>query len=190
MIIGFGYKSRVGKDTAAKFFLQEFRIRPELRNKYKNCQHKMFAWKLKQMCYELYAWAGVKEPIYYENNPEERYKIIPTLGCHVVDLWIKFGNCIRENVCPETWCNYLLYVSTGCDGLFISDLRFPNEAEAIKKKGGILVNIKNSRGKENKSDKFLDNYTGWDYEIENEGTLNEYYGKLENLLQQITANRQ
>lgn len=57
------------------------------------------------------------------------------------------------------------------DKWIITDVRFPNEAEAIKKRGGILIRVNNPDyvpyPEEHKSETELDSYNGFDFMINN-----------------------
>lgn len=66
----------------------------------------------------------------------------------------------------------------------ISDVRFPNEAKAIKDRGGILirVNRESSSSSIHESEIALDNYTDWDYVIDNNGTIEELTEKVRQIL--------
>lgn len=64
-ILGLGHYSRTGKDTLANAMIEWFgQFYPEL-----TVKKLPLAWKLKQITYELYAWAGVREPEFYD-TPE------------------------------------------------------------------------------------------------------------------------
>ena len=57
-IIAIGHYRRVGKDTFANSLVEKARqLDPRLR-----VGKRSWAWKLKQICHELYAWAGLREP--------------------------------------------------------------------------------------------------------------------------------
>ncbi len=102
------------------------------------------AWKLKQTCFELYAWAGVMPPEHYETKEGEKdcELFLPALEMTVVELWVAFGTkAIRNNVYDRTWLDYLLKTDHQCDVLLIPDIRFPNAAEAIKEMGGIAIKV-------------------------------------------------
>lgn len=64
----------------------------------------------------------------------------------------------------------------------ITDVRFPNEVEAIKSRGGMLIKIERPRLKlskhEHSSETALDHYTDWDLVIQNDGTIVELFNKI------------
>lgn len=69
-----------------------------------------------------------------------------------------------------------------------TDTRFPNEAKAIKEKGGILIRVnRNTKNLENlhPSETALDNYQDWDYVIDNNGTIEELISKVQTVLDEI-----
>ncbi len=177
-VIAFGHKRRVGKDTASRFLMTHFRIQMPRKNIMKGS----FANTLKDVSYIMYKWAGIKEGIYYENNPEERYKVIPALGMHVVDVWIKVGNLMRS-IYEGTWIEALMF-NTNADILIISDLRYPNEAQKIRDMGGILIRIDRPDApiSNDVSDNALNDWTDWDYIIHNKGTLKDYSNQIHDLI--------
>lgn len=71
----------------------------------------------------------------------------------------------------------------------ITDVRFPNEAEAIKKRGGILIRTNNPDyvpyENEHLSETALDSYNDFDYIIENDKSkgLKELSQKVKNILE-------
>ena len=134
------------------------------------------AWKLKQQCYELYAWAGVMPPEHYETKEGEKDRDVklPALGMTAVELWVAFGTkAIRNNVHDRTWLDYLLKTDHQCDVLLIPDIRFPNEADAIKEMGGLAIKVVRPGYGPRKTvaDRALLGYDGWDYVIGAEGTM-------------------
>jgi hypothetical protein len=81
----------------------------------------------------------------------------------------------------------------------VTDVRFPNEADAIKNRGGILIRInRNSLSKdkiknaiektngylpaEHESETALDNYNKFDYIVENNSSIEELINKINNIL--------
>jgi hypothetical protein len=69
----------------------------------------------------------------------------------------------------------------------ISDVRFLSECEMIKELGGHMIKINRFTNHESthSSENSLENYDGWDYTIENEGTLEEYKDKIKNLMNYV-----
>ena len=85
----------------------------------------------------------------------------------------------------------------------ITDTRFPNEMDAVKSKNGLVIKVERSlklrKGYDtpnetdlHPSETSLDNYTEWDYVIENNGTLEELRAKVmlilekENLIKYVS----
>jgi hypothetical protein len=79
----------------------------------------------------------------------------------------------------------------------ITDLRFPNELEAIKQRGGITIrvnrpaiNYKNHAGllqliEEHPSETSLDYITDWDYVIDNSGSINDLIDKVRDIVKNL-----
>jgi hypothetical protein len=65
----------------------------------------------------------------------------------------------------------------------ITDVRFPNEAVAIKRAGGTLVKINRPDVAvlEHPSEHALDDWDQWDLVIDNDGTLEEFRHKCKAL---------
>lgn len=66
----------------------------------------------------------------------------------------------------------------------ISDVRFLNEAKAIKDRNGILIRLNRNIGLESmhESETALDNYDDWDYIIENNDTIEDLIEKVKEIL--------
>ncbi len=169
LFLGLGHYSRTGKDTTANAFLTHYGS---------GALKRSFAWKLKQICCELYAWAGLQPPEYYETpegGPARDIKL-PGLDMTPVEVWVAFGtDAVRKNVYEATWVDYLLRNDHQCDVLVIPDVRFPDEAEAIKKVGGKIIKVvRPGKGPRNTvADRALLGYDGWDYIIGESGDIND-----------------
>ena len=93
-----------------------------------------------------------------------------------VEVWVAFGtDTVRKNVYEATWVDYLLKNAHQCEVLVIPDVRFPNEAEAIKSAGGKLIKVvRPGDGPRNTvADRALLDYDGWDYVIGSSGEMSE-----------------
>src|SRR5215831_6539922 len=97
-IVGLGHRKFCGKDTIAKFLCTEYR----LRNPKSNVVRRGFAYKLKQTCYELYGWAGLRSPEYYDQYPDNKEDFLPLIGKTVRQIWIEVGMALR-GVYHATW---------------------------------------------------------------------------------------
>jgi hypothetical protein len=103
-----------------------------------------WAWKLKQICHELYAWAGLREPEFYETEPGAslREVVLPIINKSPRQIWIDFGTpAVREKVYEDTWVDYVLKNEHPYDVLIIPDTRFLNEAGAVMAQGGELLKV-------------------------------------------------
>jgi hypothetical protein len=185
-IIGLGHFSRAGKDSLANYLLLSCK-----RRKLKAIKMP-FAWKLKQICHELYAWAGLREPEYYDTATGEKYRDVnlPALGMTPVEIWVAFGTpAVREKVYDMTWVDYVLKTKHDADVLIIPDVRFPNEVEAIKEAGGFLIKVVRPgvKPKQTVADQALVDYDGWDDVVGKSGKLDELHEYAKKLAASIKA---
>lgn len=162
-IIGLGHYSRTGKDTFANAVVAWFRANSKL-----SAKKIPFAWKLKQICHDLYAWDGMREPEFYDTLDGEKFRDIklPTVGKTPVEIWVAMGTpAIREKVYERTWIDFLLKSDHQCDVLVVPDVRFPNETSAILDAGGTLHKVvRPGYGPRNTvADRALLGYKGWNY---------------------------
>ena len=105
----------------------------------------------------------------------------------------------RQIIHPNIWVNALFadfennksdWLSATNSNWIITDVRFPNEAKAVKDRGGILIRINRPqyldnglviRKDEHLSETALDDYDGFDYVIENDGTVQDLIDKVKSL---------
>ena len=64
--------------------------------------------------------------------------------------------------------------------LVITDVRYPNEAELVKKAGGLMIRVDRETGQEDphSSENLLDDFEGFDYRLTNNGTLKDLEAKV------------
>ena len=181
MIIAIGHQRDVGKDVAAQIFATQFKVQnPSL-----DVRHVAFADPIYEICEKMYGWAGMKNKRFYDNNKELKEKILPSLGKSPRQILIDVGMNMRDTY-ERTWLDYTL--SLKADLIFISDLRFPNEAQAIKDAGGFLIKVHRDLEHVTESgdpDNQLLSWTDWDMEIHNDGTLQEYAKKIRETVNEI-----
>lgn len=101
------------------------------------------------------------------------------------------GTDLGRNIDPDIWVHKfeskLRSLSPHLD-LVCTDLRFPNEAECLKANGFKIIKIvRDSRpemgGNENHiSETALDDYDGWDAIVHNNGTMLDFYDRLDRIV--------
>lgn len=174
LFIGLGHYKRTGKDSFADYLIQA------LANKHCGISvtKTSFAWKLKQVCFELYAWAGLKPPEYYETKEgaEFREVILPAIGKSPRQIWIDFGTkAVRDNVYERTWLDYVTRSTYQHDVVIVPDVRFGNEFEELLRADGLLIKIIRpgfSPGP-NRPDRTLLGEQRWSNVIGTSGTMSE-----------------
>lgn len=170
IIVAIGYKKSRGKDSLANF------IKDHLSIHCKGCIVRKvgFADKLKDLCYQLYSWAGLQRGVYYESHYDEKEIILPAIGMSPRDIWISVGNALR-GVYGYTWIHYVTKNPQNVDVLLCKDLGFWNEAEEVRATpNSVLVKMDRegplaSDGRETE----LDGWSDWDAIAANHGTLPE-----------------
>ena len=131
----------------------------------------------------MYGWAGLREPEFYESREGEQYRevVLPKIGKSPRQIWIDMGTkAVRRHVYEPTWLDYLLKGQHNLDVMVIPDVRFPNEAEAIRKSGGVLIKVvRPGYGPgPDVADRALLGYDGWDYVIGGDAGSSESLARL------------
>jgi hypothetical protein len=183
LIIGLSGYARSGKDEAAKVLVEEFGF-----------ERIAFADKLRDFLYAL-------NPVV--NPTPERYfvaHLAPKRLREVIDQYswdgykeTEHGNEIRgllqrlgteagrQTLWDSIWID-AAFAGKPEDGRYVvTDVRFPNEAEAVRNRGGVLWRITRSGvgpANSHPSETSLDDYENFAQYIENVGTLEEFHGKV------------
>lgn len=174
-VIGLGHYARVGKDEFANMLIGHCeKMDPLLR-----VRKASLARKLKEHCFELYAWAGLRDPEFYETEEGAalREVVLPEIGKSPRQIWIDYGTpAVREQVYEHTWIKYVLHSNSDVDVLVIPDVRFFNEVDIIRDHGPshlIKVVRPGHAPGNNKPDRELLGWGGWDNVIGHYGKLDE-----------------
>lgn len=88
---------------------------------------------------------------------------------------------------PNAWVNALMNKYKEDNKWIVTDVRFPNEADIIRKKGGILIRvIRVTTGdiSTHPTEIALDDYTEFDHIIYNHGSLEELEARLKSILKE------
>ena len=176
-LIAFAGISGTGKDTCADYLV----------SKHKGTKFS-FASLLKALCQVLFGHKGLKGEDYYNDNRDARKDVLWTdpqgKEFTAVDVWVHVGTKMRE-VYEDVWLDALTarmkYEPE--TSFFIADCRHENELKRIQELGGKVYYVKNSEVKPNPKATMdhLITEDMCDGVIENEGTLEELYAKLDEL---------
>jgi hypothetical protein len=157
-LIGIGHKKHVGKDTFAQILKEE--LEKDSKNR---VVIRGFAKSLKQ---DIAGLLGIYEEE-IEENKEVFRPIMQWYGTDYIKNYRKL---------PKHWIDKLdqCILTWNPTHFIIPDVRFKDEAEYVKSNGGILIKI--NRPNIQSTDKHsseceLSDYTGWDGELNNNGTL-------------------
>ena len=169
---------RSGKDTVGSYLIQNY-----------SCKRYAFADEVKRLARELFP-----EEFVQNDKP--------------VDLLQWLGNTMRQRN-PDVWINRLSTMiqltKDPVPNLVVTDVRYPNEVQALKNLGFTIVkvqvpvevSIERSKATEvNFTEELLlheseqlaqSNEQYYDYIIENTGTLEELYSKVEEMVEVLKS---
>lgn len=167
VLIGLVGRKQVGKDTAADYLCRHYGF-----IKY------AFAQPLKQMCQQLFFLSDdqlsdntLKEAIdpRWGRSPRQILQVVGTdmfRNHWDVNFWVDhFGVWVRQQEGAH---------------IVVSDVRFQNEADAIKDRGGLLIQIKRgSAGTGDGHASETQNIKGVDRVIVNDGDLSKLYTQID-----------
>lgn len=95
-------------------------------------------------------------------------------------------NCGRNIIHHNIWVNALFAdYNNVFQNWIITDVRFLNEVEAIKKRNGFIIRVERNLEDQNdqhESEIALDKYEGFDYIVQNNGTIEELIEKIKQIL--------
>lgn len=172
-IIGIHGKIGSGKDTLADYIIE----------KQSSFVKKSFAFKLKYMTSFL---TGVDLEDCFTQEGKNIY--MPEWGMTVGEFQQKMGTeGMRNGVHEDGWVLSLFseYDPENYEqDWIITDVRFPNEAQAILDRKGLLIKLegdpakiraKSKRNMDHPSETALDNWTNWSYTYTNDKSLEDLY---------------
>jgi hypothetical protein len=171
MIIGISGKANAGKDTLAEW------IQIYSRRVIK------IDWEIKSFAYNVKHVASILTglPVEFMITRAGKAAFLSGFGMTGGALQQKIGEGIRNTVHENAWVMALLsgYKASDDPRWIIPDVRYQNEARAIRALGGMLVRVNRDavddcgRDPNHSSEIDLDNWTDWDFVIQNDGTLND-----------------
>lgn len=167
MIIGLGYRAQSGKDTVGRMLVQGYGF------------HRVgFADALKDVC--SYLCFGAIFP--HVHHPDFKQDFTP-FGLTGGQLFQKVGVALREAV-PGIWIDaaHLLPKLVTYGSVVVTDVRFPDEAKAIKDLGGILIEIRRHVPLDDHVSETSGAQIKWDHVIKNDGSLVDLKRKVDELM--------
>lgn len=184
-LIGICGIKKSGKDTSADYLINNYAL-----------TKKAFADPLKKACKELFYLTDdqLYGPQDIKESADQRW-----FGCSARTILQYVGtDLLRDQlnkIMPELgedifvynfklWYEAELQKNTIPPHIIISDVRFQNEVDYIKKLGGIVIRINRPSVETNDmhpSEKSIKNLINIDYDVDNIGTLDELYGKINDI---------
>jgi hypothetical protein len=178
MLIGLTGKRLSGKDTCGDYICENFNYkRYAFADPLKKAVQNMFDFSDEQ----LYSEKKEEKDIYWDIEPR---RVLQIFGTDIV------RNLFPKYLLPKLGNNFWIKrfeiwyeKNKNPTGIIVTDLRFQNEIDIIKKLGGIVIKIKREGGR-NKSEidkheseniEMLENI---DYKINNDSTKEELYKKI------------
>jgi hypothetical protein len=162
MIIGLSGYAGVGKDTLAKYIVE---LDPSF-------EIKKFSGKLKEV-------ASLLTGIPVDSFENQKFKTMELSGWDMTvrELLQKLGTeAIRDGLHEDAWVNALFANYHQGENWVITDMRFPNEYEAVKRFGGMAVRLWRPNVNPinyHESEVALDNHA-FDYIASNEGNEDDW----------------
>ena len=167
-LIGFAGKARSGKDTAGKYLVDNYQF-----------AHYYFAKPLKDGAKAMFNLT--------DEQIENKEKVIEPWGRSPRELYQLLGTDVARSIDVRVWIkNAEMFIKKRAGfSVVITDVRFSNEAEWIRKQGGVVIYLESKTrgindGTGHASENGL-NGDDVDVYIENDGTINQLYEKIEAL---------
>lgn len=128
LIIGLAGRAGSGKSTCAQRLIDEYGATPF-----------SFALPLKELARDVFGFS----PEQVFGSQAEKETVDPRWGLSPRELLIRLGNGARIRLGPDVWVRACMnaIASSDCSIAVISDVRYPNEAEAITEAGGYVIRL-------------------------------------------------
>jgi len=193
MLIGLVGLIGSGKDTVAEQLVKQH-----------NFKRDSFAKSLKDATANIFGWDRAlleghsKESREWREQPDRFWS--EKFGKEITPRWILqyFGTEVcRENMLDSIWVDSLVARYRG-ENTVISDTRFVNEINTIRKQGGKIVLVKRGEipsREEMQASGAHQSEWDWigckfDYEINNNGTLQELYTSVDSMISHLLQDHQ
>lgn len=175
MIIGLGYRARSGKDVVADYLVNKYGFKKTA-----------FAASLKEACRTIFHLTDRQLYGDLKEVPDEFWGVTPRYILQRVGT-----ECMRDGYDKSIWVRSLERQVTQPGNWVITDVRFVNEAEAVKRWGGNVFRIdRPGVGVTGGIDKHpseveMDVYHEWDAIIKNDGTFEKLYKIIDEVVKHV-----
>ena len=180
MIVGFGYRKGTGKDQSALHLMKKYGF-----------NRRAFADSLKNACQMVFMFTEAQVRGELKEVTDPFWGVTPRLVLQLVGT-----ECFRKGFAHDVWIRSLhCYVKEHSRpyDLVVPDVRFPDEADAIKSWGGIVIRLDRGdssvrrwwqfwKPKLHASECSMDGYKNWDHVINNNGTVKELNAELDKIM--------
>lgn len=162
MIIALGTRKQVGKDTVGNYLVEHYGFK-----------RLAFADMLKKEVQSMLSWQGLSYDPSDEQNKEKYRPLLIAYSelCRSLDAnyWLNpiIGELYDKKEKHKNWV--------------ITDMRYPNEANALRALGGIIVRINRKTGLPDEPTEKVGDEIKADYVLENNESIEDLYQKVEGL---------
>lgn len=131
IIIGLGSKARQGKNFVANYMQEALSV----------IKQYSFADELKRYCKEHHDELEPRWQLAHQTKQKPGWKEDPIYGCTPILQW--YGTDVARKQNPNVWVEAVAarIEKDQPEAVVITDVRFPNEAEFVKKNGGYMVQV-------------------------------------------------
>lgn len=178
VIIGIGHKRRRGKDVLAEMMSGQAALQG-----FETCT-RPFAYALKE-----HIGAGIFGLTEEQLYGDQKTIIDPFWELTPRDILQRGGTeSMRDVFGQDIWVKVMQRFIEHCPAqvILIPDVRFPNEAEAVKRWGGTLIkverDIEHAEEDTHISETALDDFDGWDHTVNNNSSLGDLKATGDSLL--------
>jgi hypothetical protein len=179
MIIGILGVKRSGKDTISDFLVEQYDLKKFTLSK-----------RLKDGLKILFDFSD--DQLYSDSKDvvDPRYGVSPRVIMQFfgTDIFRKSINDIIPGIKDNFWINIFInqYKNMEDKDIVLSDVRFKNEIEMIRSMGGIVIKVvRPSLKSTDPHESECINTLEFDHEIINDGTIEELYKKIKNLIENV-----
>jgi hypothetical protein len=179
LLLGFLAEKGSGKDTAGDYLVKNYGFKKD-----------SFARPLKDACKILFRLTDnqVDGTIKEKETLDKRWDKTPRQILQFVGTEL-----FRDQVREDFWIYNFNLRYDYKESFAVTDVRFQNEVDCIKKLGGYVVKISRPTQNENKdvhsSELEMNNIKNYDFLIVNDGTLDDFYKKIDDVYVNILADK-